>query len=146
MPLSIIRVIFGLIFEGDPPFNHHILEMSLTLNLRNSVAVIIKVAYGYQVGENDDPIVRIMEDSLRIGAPLFSPRKYWVEFMPFRAIHYHLSSFTLAYSRFVPVRFIPSWFPGAGFKRFAMSIGKQLARFENVPFDWAKKQIVRAAD
>jgi len=60
------------------------------LNLRNSVAVIIKVAYGRQVGGNDDPIVRIMEDSLRIGAPLTLPHKYWVEFMPFRTIRCHL--------------------------------------------------------
>ena len=41
------------------------------------------------------------------------------------------------------MRFIPSWFPGAGFKRYARSISKELALFENVPFDWAKKQIVR---
>jgi len=136
---------FELIFEGNSHCNHHIRKNSLTLNLRNSVAVIIKVAYGYQVGENDDPIVRILEDSLRIGATLSSPRKYWVEFMPFRTIHCHLSSFLPAHSSFTPVRFIPSWFPGAGFKRYARSISKQLALFENVPFDWAKKQIVRTA-
>ena len=111
-------------------------------NFRNSVAIIIKVTYGYQVGENDDPIVRILEDSLRIGATLTSPRKYWVEFMPFRTIRRHFSAFSPAYSGFIPVRFIPSWFPGAGFKRYARSISKELALFENVPFDWAKKQIV----
>jgi hypothetical protein len=43
------------------------------------------------------------------------------------------------------VRFIPSWFPGAGFKRYARSITTQLARFEDVPFDWAKKRIVCAS-
>src|SRR5258706_14859379 len=103
MPLSIARMNFELIFEGKAPYNHHIRENSLTFNLRNSVAVIIKVAYGYHVGENDDPIVRILEDSLRIGATLSSPRKYWVEFMPFRTIYSHLSSFSPAYSSFAPV-------------------------------------------
>ena len=52
------------------------------MKCRNAVAVIIKVAYGYQVGDNDDPIVRILEDTLMVGATLASPRKYWVEFMP----------------------------------------------------------------
>ena len=46
---------------------------------------------------------------------------------------------------FVTVRFVPSWFPGAGFKRYAKSIEKQLSMFENVPFDWAKENIVRTA-
>lgn len=81
-------------------------------NIRNSVAVIIKVTYGYQVGENDDPIVRILEDSLRIGATLTSPRKYWVEFMPFRTICRHLSAFPLAYLVPPQCASYPPGFPG----------------------------------
>lgn len=40
------------------------------------------------------------------------------------------------------VRFIPSWFPGAGFKRDAQSAGKEMARLEAVPFERATEQIV----
>ena len=44
---------------------------------------------------------------------------------------------------FVTVRFVPSWFPGAGFKRYAKSMEDKLSMFENVPFNWAKENIVR---
>jgi len=43
---------------------------------------------------------------------------------------------------FFIVRFLPGWFPGAGFKRFAKNAGKELSRIECIPFDWAKKTIV----
>jgi len=50
---------------------------------RNAVAVIVKVTYGYQIGGNDDPIVRILEEAFQISVSLSTPGKYWVEFMPF---------------------------------------------------------------
>lgn len=40
------------------------------------------------------------------------------------------------------VRFVPSWFPGAGFKRQAIVWQKRLSEIENTPFNWAKQQIV----
>ena len=40
------------------------------------------------------------------------------------------------------VRFIPDWFPGAGFKRRAKEVGRELSDIEFVPFNWAKTQIV----
>lgn len=46
---------------------------------------------------------------------------------------------------FIPVRFVPDWFPGAGFKRLAKQIGKEVGAIERVPFDWAKEQIVSYA-
>lgn len=40
------------------------------------------------------------------------------------------------------VRFIPSWFPGGGFKRQAAIWRDQINEIESVPHDWAKQQIV----
>jgi hypothetical protein len=40
------------------------------------------------------------------------------------------------------VRFVPSWAPGAGFKRLAMEVKTTLGRVDNVPFTWAKEKIV----
>ena len=42
-----------------------------------------------------------------------------------------------------PVRFIPSWFPGANFKRVAQKAREDLTRVEAIPFELAKSQIVR---
>jgi hypothetical protein len=40
------------------------------------------------------------------------------------------------------VRFLPVWFPLAGFKRHAEMAKKKMDRVEEVPFEWAKKNIV----
>jgi hypothetical protein len=40
------------------------------------------------------------------------------------------------------VRYLPKWFPGAGFKRYAEYVKQEVARCDEVPFVWAKKQIV----
>jgi hypothetical protein len=41
------------------------------------------------------------------------------------------------------VRHIPSWFPGAEFKRTAKVWRAKLERFINEPHEWAKSQMVR---
>ncbi|KDR84295.1 hypothetical protein GALMADRAFT_205982 [Galerina marginata CBS 339.88] len=89
---------------------------------RNAVAVILKVAYGYQVESNDDPLVLHLEEGFKLTGTLNVPGKFWVEFIPI-------------------LRFVPSWLPGAGFKRLALETGKKLSRIEDVPFEWAKKEI-----
>jgi len=90
---------------------------------RNAVAVMLKVAYGYQVNGNDDELVQLIEDGLKIIAELSVPGKFWVEFFPI-------------------LRFVPEWFPGAGFKRLARESGKELNKIDEIPFEWARRQIV----
>lgn len=68
-------------------FNPMTFSIVLWLNncwdIRNAIAVIIRVSYGHEIGGNDDPIVRILEDTFRIAATLSTPGKFWVEGMPF---------------------------------------------------------------
>lgn len=42
----------------------------------------------------------------------------------------------------VIVRFLPSWLPGAQFKRLAKGFRKQLSQIDMAPHTWAKEQIV----
>ncbi|PPQ78910.1 hypothetical protein CVT25_002370 [Psilocybe cyanescens] len=92
---------------------------------RNAVAVILKVAYGYQIESNDDELVGAVDLGLKMNAGLNAPGKYWVEFFPFCNA----------------VRFVPDWVPGAGFKRLARETGKRWAQVNQVPFEWARRQI-----
>ncbi|KAH9482219.1 Cytochrome P450 monooxygenase 208 [Psilocybe cubensis] len=91
---------------------------------RNAVAVIMKVAYGYQVESNDDRMVRYLEDAFTISASMNVPGKYWVEFFPI-------------------LRFLPEWFPGAGFKRLARELGKTSSRVESIPFQWTLENMAK---
>ncbi|KAF9461984.1 cytochrome P450 [Collybia nuda] len=89
---------------------------------RNAGAVILKVAYGYQVESHDDKFVRTIENAVKFFGAVGVPGRFWVESFP-------------------TLRFVPDWFPGAGFKRFAKQIGREVGVIERVPFNWAKEQI-----
>jgi hypothetical protein len=111
---------------------------------RNSVASIIKAAYGYQVSANDDYIVRIIEEAFEDFTAIQAPGRFLIEFFPFCAFNL-LIIFNLSYwccLRLRVVRFIPSWFPLAGFKRYAKVAKKKMDRVQEVPFQWTKKNIV----
>lgn len=49
---------------------------------RNAVAVILKVAYGYQVAGNDDQMVRFIEEGFQLTAQMGGSEKFWVEYIP----------------------------------------------------------------
>ncbi|KAF9562477.1 cytochrome P450 [Agrocybe pediades] len=89
---------------------------------RNAVAIILKVAYGYQVESNDDPLVQLIEETFKLGGIVNVPGKFWVEYFP-------------------ALRFLPDWFPGAGFKKLARDVGKERSKVDHVPFSWARKEI-----
>lgn len=106
--------------------------------------MILKVAYGYQVAEEGDPFVHIIEEGFRLSNGLVVPGKYWVEFMPFCQYCFELNAqcaFSSAY--FSAVRFVPDWLPGAEFKRHAKRAARAMSDIDLKPFIWAKKEIVR---
>ncbi|KXN86107.1 O-methylsterigmatocystin oxidoreductase [Leucoagaricus sp. SymC.cos] len=89
---------------------------------RNAVALIMRVAYGYQVETIDDKFVGILEEAFRLNRDLNTPNLYWVEFLPI-------------------LRHVPTWVPGAGFKRLALRMARELRRLDTVPFNWATSQV-----
>ncbi|KAJ2930399.1 hypothetical protein H1R20_g6704, partial [Candolleomyces eurysporus] len=92
---------------------------------RNACAIILKVAYGYPMGGYEDEFVNIIEEGFAITADLATPGKWFVEFFPW-------------------LRFLPDWFPGAGFKRYAREMKEKLALVDEKPFEWTKKQMASA--
>lgn len=91
---------------------------------RNAGAVILKITYGWTVSDNNDLLVNTMEEAARITAGLYHPGKWLVEFIPW-------------------LRFLPSWAPGAGFKRKASQIKERMKGIDQTGFNWTKEQIVR---
>ncbi|KAF9000231.1 cytochrome P450 [Cyathus striatus] len=91
----------------------------------NAAAIILKVTYGYDLHQNSHEVdfVKLIEDGFELSSQLSIPRRFaLVEAFPF-------------------LRFLPSWFPGASFKRLALRIGRELDRIDDVPFKWAKETI-----
>ncbi|KAG7441817.1 cytochrome P450 [Guyanagaster necrorhizus] len=114
---SLLDAMADMMVEGfiDSPekYVHHL--------RRNSAAVIMKVAYGYTVTENDD-FIKVAEESAMISAQTLAPGRWLVDYYPI-------------------VRFLPSWLPFAGFKRQGAEWKQRLDSLSGVPHEWVKKQM-----
>ncbi|KIK79440.1 hypothetical protein PAXRUDRAFT_280461 [Paxillus rubicundulus Ve08.2h10] len=89
---------------------------------RAAGGTILKVTYGWTVADKDDFFVSLMEQSFAIVSEIMKPGRWLVEVFPL-------------------LRFVPSWFPGAGFKRKAAVWREQLSEVDRKPYAWAKAQL-----
>ncbi len=64
-----------------------------------------------------------------------------VNLIPSRKFLDHLFPDTIAY--FMPVRSLPDWFPGVGFKRIARERRQMLCKMVEGPYRLVRKQMVR---
>ncbi|KAJ7488270.1 cytochrome P450 [Mycena latifolia] len=85
-------------------------------------ALILRTTYGYEVQEGNDPFVAVADIATTQLSDGTSPTGFVVNMIP-------------------PLRHIPSWFPGAGFKRIAKSWKKTLEKMANEPFEFTKQQM-----
>ncbi|KAH7883383.1 cytochrome P450 [Phlebopus sp. FC_14] len=92
----------------------------LTAHLRRVAGgVILKVTYGWTVVDKDDYFVSLMEQSFALAVEIVKPGRWFVDVFPF-------------------LRFVPSWFPGAGFKKQAAVWRQQMSELDRKPFAWTK--------
>ncbi|KAG1902565.1 cytochrome P450 [Suillus fuscotomentosus] len=108
------HILLGILHKNP----EHFIEQIRT----NTAAVVLNVAYGWKVTENSDYLINILKESMEMSAILAQPGRWLVDTVPL-------------------LRFLPAWFPGAGFKRVAFDLGQKLSRLDMIPFNWAKKQI-----
>lgn len=90
---------------------------------RLSGSIVVNIAFGLRVKETNDPILEIAQvanDYMLQGAV---PGAFLVDALPF-------------------LKYIPDWFPGAGFQKYG-AIGKEAGnRLRDIPFDNGKAAIV----
>ncbi|KAF9261282.1 cytochrome P450 [Marasmius fiardii PR-910] len=89
---------------------------------RNSVGVIMKVAYGYEVVSENDHFIDVAEECAKISGWAMAPGRWLVDYYPI-------------------LRFIPSWLPFAGFQRQAEQWKKRLSSLSDEPHQWVKNQM-----
>ena len=87
-------------------------------------ATIMKIGYGISVQESDDPYISIAEVALSGGAEAGIPGSFWVDFLPI-------------------LKYVPSWFPGAGFQKKAARWREALNTMAETPFVHVKDQLVQ---
>jgi hypothetical protein len=69
------------------------------------------------------------------------PGRFLVDLFPICSYHYSII-FTKQNPDYTPVKHVPSWFPGAGFKTIAAELGKMSTEMKNLPFEHVKKEMV----
>ncbi|PSR74371.1 hypothetical protein PHLCEN_2v9879 [Hermanssonia centrifuga] len=88
--------------------------------------LILRLAYGYKVAteQKEDPLVKIAEEAMQGFSRASEPGAFLVDTIP-------------------QLKYLPEWFPGAGFKTTARRMRKDLERLYNVPYEFVKDQMVR---
>ncbi|KDQ54080.1 hypothetical protein JAAARDRAFT_410464 [Jaapia argillacea MUCL 33604] len=85
-------------------------------------AIILLMAYGYRVKEGNDPLVDLVDAGMEEFAIMTSPGAFLVDVFPI-------------------LRHVPSWFPGAGFKRLVVEWKKTCADLVALPFQYVEEQM-----
>ncbi|CAE6456107.1 unnamed protein product [Rhizoctonia solani] len=84
--------------------------------------IIMRIAYGYQVRDPDDPFVTVSDEAIASMSTTGVAGRYLVDSYPF-------------------LRFLPTWLPGMGFKLKAQEWSRLPYRMIEEPYRWARKQI-----
>ena len=84
----------------------------------------MKIGYGIAVQESDDPYISVAEEVLNGLAEAALPGAFLVDLFPF-------------------LRYVPSWFPGAGFQKKAARWQEGINTMAERPFRHVEEQLVR---
>ncbi|KAG1815026.1 cytochrome P450 [Suillus subaureus] len=97
--------------------------IGLILNFYSTAgAIILRICYGYEVKEDNDPLVDIAERALDQFSRYGITGDFIVDFLPSLAK-------------------LPEWFPGAGFKRLARECRETLEEMAAAPYKFVKDQM-----
>ncbi|KAF5325182.1 hypothetical protein D9619_009907 [Psilocybe cf. subviscida] len=82
-------------------------------------AVVLRLTYGYEVSETDDPLVKLADTTMDQFSKSVSPGGFLVNLVP-------------------ALRLIPEWLPGGGFKKIAREWRKNLLMMTEKPYQFVK--------
>ncbi|KAF9033495.1 cytochrome P450 [Hymenopellis radicata] len=84
--------------------------------------MILRIAYGIEVLDNTDPFIIEAEKGMHAAAVAGRPGAFLVDTFPI-------------------LRFVPSWMPGAGFKRWAKEANKSVTAMRDAPLKFLEKAV-----
>ncbi|KAI0049998.1 cytochrome P450 [Auriscalpium vulgare] len=95
----------------------------LAENIRKTAgAIILQITYGYKPKEENDDFVDLVDVAIHQFSEITEPNAYLVDLFP-------------------PLQYVPSWFPGATFKKTAQSYYQTLQDMAEQPMNFVRKQI-----
>jgi len=100
------------------------------------------ISHGYLVKEQDDPIVDVVEAAVSGFSECLEPGAYLVDVIPLRKPHLLLRCIVGNANHSSSVRYVPDWFPGAGWKSKAKRFANLLEDMAEIPHQFTKDQVV----
>ncbi|KAG2072078.1 cytochrome P450 [Suillus decipiens] len=85
-------------------------------------AIILRICYGYEVKENNDPFIDLADRAMDQLSRSAAPGAFMVDIVPFLAN-------------------VPEWFPGAGFKRLAREWSRTREDMVTIPYKFVQDQM-----
>ncbi|KZT28739.1 cytochrome P450 [Neolentinus lepideus HHB14362 ss-1] len=89
---------------------------------KDAGGIILRVTYSYEPKEVNDPLVDLAEESMSHFALITSPNAFLVDTLPI-------------------LKYLPAWFPGAGFKKTAAWMNKCSRDTVEIPLAWVRQQM-----
>ena len=84
----------------------------------------MKIVYGIAIQDSDDPYISLAEDAFDGIAQASVPGAFWVDMIPI-------------------LKYVPSWFPGAGFQKKAARWREGIIAMSENPFRHVQEQLVQ---
>jgi hypothetical protein len=84
---------------------------------------VISTVYGYDIQPKKDYLIEIAEEATVRLTTALVPGAALVNQVPI-------------------LRYLPTWFPGAGFHKFASKTRELMTQIKEVPFKWTQEQMV----
>ncbi|KAJ7600505.1 cytochrome P450 [Mycena floridula] len=91
-----------------------------TYHLSGSIS--LNLTYGYSTKGKDDPLIKIVNTGMEHFSETTVPNAFMVDVFPI-------------------LRFVPSWFPGAAWKKKAIRYHAACQAMVDTPYHWAKEQL-----
>ncbi|PBK62165.1 cytochrome P450 [Armillaria solidipes] len=113
-----LQLVRDLIDTPDK-FDHHISH--------RIVSFILSITYGYEVEEDGDALVELVDRAMASFSEVTVPGAFLVDQMPF-------------------LRFLPEWIPGMAFKSKARQWAKDLDDMVNVPYKFTERQMATGVE
>ena len=102
-------------------------------------SVILSIAYDIEVQPENDPFIAISQEVVHAAAVALIPYTFWVVSYSSNTWHKH----SIHEQDFFPwLKYIPAWFPGAGFRRKARKWSAEVRQMVERPYAVAKKKFV----
>ncbi|KAJ8088568.1 hypothetical protein PM082_022641 [Marasmius tenuissimus] len=87
-----------------------------------SSSMVLKIIYGYTLKEKDDPYYRLVYDAMEGILAGSNHGTFWVDYLPI-------------------LKYVPSWLPGAGYKKKAQGWNKFILKLKEEPWSWVRRAV-----